>query len=968
MLPPGMRAQAPVPTTFQDLYTELDNYLVNFNATLTPPNGPAYPTLMTGSLKSANGNIGPQLLNALSGNTLLPTSGVQLQINELKAMGAQAVMVEMGFPVLYDPFLTSVSQSTASFTAYYQAVATAVRAAGMKLIIENDTLLTNDVQSGWDVAPFYATLNWTQYQQARAQMAVTIAQTIQPDYLVLLEEPTTEANDSLQTNANTPSGSYSLLSTMLTAVQAANVPGVKYGAGTGTAQVNALSYIQQYVTLPVDFIDMHIYPINDSYLPIALQIASTAAAAGKPVSMTECWMWKIRDTEINVLTNDEVRARDPFSFWAPLDALFIQTMQNLANTTQMLFLDPFGEEYYYAYLNYDDTTDNLTPSQILAEENTAVQFANQTGEFTSTGLSYYSSMVVPADTIAPAAPTNVTGSSGNPTSAVLNWNAATDNIGVAGYSISRNGTPIVCNAAAITDGMLYCQDSGLSEATTYTYTVQAYDVGGNMSVPSTPVTVTTTDVTPPTAPSGVAVSAVACTRATLTWKASQDNTGISAYLLWMGLSPDSLTQVATASGTTLQYSNSTLSPATTYYFGVEAQDKNRNVSYMSSVVSVTTPALPVAPSNVLATPNSETKITLSWSASTGGLAIAHYNVYRGTSPTSLALLGMANGTTYPDTTVVASTTYYYAVQAADKGNPPAQSAYSATVPGTTFGPPSVPANLAASPISCTKVGLTWSPAISGGLKIANYRVYKGTSPTALTQLAITTATSYTDVNDLAQTTYYYAIQSADTGAPPDLSAISNPVAVTTYAYPGAPQNLTAIPVSASKITLTWSPAVSGGLKISNYHVYGGTSPSSLTQLAVTTNTTYTNSSLKPGTTYYYQVQAVDSANDDSPLTVAASATTFLLPTAPTNVTAVASSSSQIVVTWLPSVGSLPIGHYNVLRGSTPNNLAQIGTTTKTTYTDRSLSAGTTYYYSIQGDDTGLDLSPESTPVAGTTLP
>ena len=107
--------------------------------------------------------------------------------------------------------------------------------------MENDTLLTGDVQAGWDVAPFYATLDWTQYQQARAQTALTIAQTMQPDYIVVLEEPTTEANNSGQTDANTPAGSYSLLSQILASVRQSGVPGMLVGAGTRTAQANALT-------------------------------------------------------------------------------------------------------------------------------------------------------------------------------------------------------------------------------------------------------------------------------------------------------------------------------------------------------------------------------------------------------------------------------------------------------------------------------------------------------------------------------------------------------------------------------------------------------------------------------------------------------------------------------------------------------------------------------------------------------
>ena len=213
LLSPGaVSAQAPpVPSTFQDLYTELDNYLINFNASLPAGNGTSYPTVMVGALKTADANIGPAMLGSLP--------GMNLQLNALKAMGVQAIMLEIGFPMLYQPFMTSQNANYQQYSNYYQAVATAVRAAGLKLIVENDTLLVNDVQAGWDAAPFYATLNWTQYQQARAAAAVTIVQLLQPDYMVLVEEPNTESNDSGQSEANTPEGSYALVSQMLTAVK-----------------------------------------------------------------------------------------------------------------------------------------------------------------------------------------------------------------------------------------------------------------------------------------------------------------------------------------------------------------------------------------------------------------------------------------------------------------------------------------------------------------------------------------------------------------------------------------------------------------------------------------------------------------------------------------------------------------------------------------------------------------------------
>ena len=336
-----------MPPEFQDLYNTLNTDLANFNTTLDAQSAIPHNLLAIGNLKYANANAGPSLVGA---NSL---AGVQLQLQELKSIGVQAVMVEVGFPMLYQPFLTSQGQAYSQYVSFYQQVAAAVRAAGLRLIVENDTLLVNDVQAGWNAAPFYATLDWDAYQQARAQTAVTVVQTMQPDYLVAVEEPNTEANNSGQTQANTPSGSAALLNQILTAVRQSGVPALQVGAGTGTARGKLHPIHSGLSAMPVDFIDMHVYPINRGYLSNAQQIVATAASAGKPVSMSECWLWKIRDNELGVMTPSQVRARNPFDFWEPLDSYFIQTMQNLGRRSQMLFLNPFNSESFAAYLPYN---------------------------------------------------------------------------------------------------------------------------------------------------------------------------------------------------------------------------------------------------------------------------------------------------------------------------------------------------------------------------------------------------------------------------------------------------------------------------------------------------------------------------------------------------------------------------------------------------------------------------------------
>src|SRR5579862_7461828 len=349
----------PVPPAFQDLYSSLNTYLTNFNATLNVNS--AYQGLPTLNVVNADANVGPQLVNSASFN------GIQLQVQAIKASGAKAAMVEVGFPMLYEPFLTSQGQSYAQFVAFYQSVAALIRAQGLKLVVENNTLLSGDVQSGWDVGPYYASLNWTQYQQARAQTAVNIAQAMQPDYMVVLQEPDTEANASGQTNVNTVAGAASLLSQILARLQQSPVPGMQVGAGVGNWLTGFQGFVQDFVTQPLNFIDLHVYPVNLSYLPNALAIASTAASAGLPLTVTESWLHKVRDSELSTLTLQQTRARNPFSFWAPLDAQFIETMQNLGTYTHMVFLTTFDTAYFAAYLPYDATM-NLSISDILEQE------------------------------------------------------------------------------------------------------------------------------------------------------------------------------------------------------------------------------------------------------------------------------------------------------------------------------------------------------------------------------------------------------------------------------------------------------------------------------------------------------------------------------------------------------------------------------------------------------------------------
>ncbi|WP_164015380.1 fibronectin type III domain-containing protein [Pyxidicoccus trucidator] len=93
--------------------------------------------------------------------------------------------------------------------------------------------------------------------------------------------------------------------------------------------------------------------------------------------------------------------------------------------------------------------------------------------------------VASADTSAPSAPTGLSATAASSTEVDLTWNASSDNVGVTAYVVSRGSTP-VCTVSALS-----CSDTGLSPATTYSYSVRARDAAGNVSTASSTGSVTT---------------------------------------------------------------------------------------------------------------------------------------------------------------------------------------------------------------------------------------------------------------------------------------------------------------------------------------------------------------------------------------------------------------------------------------------------------------------------------------------
>ncbi len=158
-----------------------------------------------------------------------------------------------------------------------------------------------------------------------------------------------------------------------------------------------------------------------------------------------------------------------------------------------------------------------------------------------------------------------------------------------------------------------------------------------------------------------------------------------------------------------------------------------------------------------------------------------------------------------------------------------------------------------------------------------------------------------------------------------------------------------ITANKSSVTVSWKAL--GGAK--GYAVFRKTgSGGSYKRIATTTSTSYKDTdSLSNGKKYYYTVRAykgkkstaLANTYDSSYWSSKAEAVSFTYTKAPT-VSKITNTSSGIKITWKKVSGAKG---YAVLRKAKNGSYKQVGTTTKTSYTDKTAKAGTAYNYIVR---------------------
>lgn len=523
------------------------------------------------------------------------------------------------------------------------------------------------------------------------------------------------------------------------------------------------------------------------------------------------------------------------------------------------------------------------------------------------------------DPVAPPPPTNLSATTVSASEIDLAWTAPDAN-DLIGYRVYRNGNPV-----AEPTGTTY-RDSGLQAFTTYNYTVTALDSEGLESDPSGSAQATTLDGTPPTRPENLSATATGTTSIGLSWSGSADpESGVVGYRVYRNG-----TQVAETAGTT--YLDTGLSPATEYEYQVSAVNGQGLESPKSSRATATTfdATGPSTPKDLTATAAGTDRIDLEWSGSSDPESgIAGYRIFR-----DGVQVGQTAQRQYTDTGLNPATEYAYRVSAVNGQGMESGRSDPASATTLDASPPTVPQNLAASPVGTERIDLSWTASEDPESGVVEYLVFRGGS-----QLGTTAQTVFQDDGLTPATEYdYYVVAVNGDGLQ---SQPSTTVSARTFdgTGPTAPTELTATAVATDRIDLTWSPAEDEETGIAAYKVFRDG-----LEVATTTETSYQDSGLSPATEYEYRVSAVNGDGLQGSLSDPALATTLdgSGPTAPTNVDATTISQTQVDLTWTASEDpETGVDQYKVYRDG-----AVVGTVVSTSFADTGLQQNTTYVYSI----------------------
>ena len=459
---------------------------------------------------------------------------------------------------------------------------------------------------------------------------------------------------------------------------------------------------------------------------------------------------------------------------------------------------------------------------------------------------------------------------------------------------------------------------------------------------------TSSCATVPSAPTGLTASASSSSVIGLSWMAVTPpvNCSISSYSVYgsttNGFTPSSANLIKSGL-TSTSYSNTGLAASTTYYYVVEALDAAGTSVPSAQASAETSPApcttVPSAPTGLTATASSSSAIGLNWTAVTPppNCAISSYSVYGSTTsgftPSSSNLITSGlTGTSYSNTGLTASTTYYYVVEAVDAEGTSAASAQASAETSPASSGTDIVAIAAGGPAESNSGG--------GDASFLADEDFSGGGDNAVSSATINL--TQPGINAAPTAVYQHARAGASTYTIPGLTAGGQYSVLLHFAE-------TYFTAAGER---EFNVAINGTSVLTNLDIYAtvGADAALLKTFTATANSSGDIViAFTVGAANQPVISGIEIRNTSSSCTA--------VPSAPTGLTATASSSSVIGLSWTPVTppANCTISSYSVfgstINGFTPGsgNLIASGLTS-TSYSNTGLTASTTYYYKVEAVD------------------
>lgn len=342
-----------IPPQYEDLYRENHRVMQELKKSLSNlPNTPGQKRLST-ELPHSNSNRGARLLDPQNWQETI------LYLDQLHLMGFTAITLDIHFPLLYRPFHQSDREFNA-YLNYYKNLVQAIRDREMIVLIESQTIFTQEEFSSLPVKEYYQSLSMEEYQEGRLDTLITIAKELKPDYLTIASEPVTEAE--LSGKAIREYKDYISFIQYLLQGMANHRFNFKLGAGFGTWEKEYIQFTRDYCQkLPLDFINLHVYPLVGGQGTSLLQISNACKRSQKEIIIGEAWLYKARSSELgnssDIAASSKIFSRDCYSFFEPLDKQFIDLMVYYTQKFPVNVLNLFWSHYFFAYLAYEQHPD-----------------------------------------------------------------------------------------------------------------------------------------------------------------------------------------------------------------------------------------------------------------------------------------------------------------------------------------------------------------------------------------------------------------------------------------------------------------------------------------------------------------------------------------------------------------------------------------------------------------------------------